>query len=243
MYHKHIFYIFILEFLKLIVMRYILILCFILVSLSVFSQRTITRDVGSFDELKVYDLLRVNLIPSDRNKITIKGSNIDDVKIINKNGKLKIRMETGTRFEGEDTIINLYFSSVAVIDANEGASIICKEIIKRDEIELRAQEGGKIKVGLDVDRVVTKAVSGGIVEVFGKAHNQNIKLNSGGIFKGRELITRTTEGRITAAGVADIYASEKVKIRIKAGGDVNVYGNPNEIDDKKLAGGRIKIMN
>ena len=152
-------------------------------------------------------------------------------------------METGTRFEGEDTIINLYFSSVAVIDVNEGASIISKEVIKRDEIELRAQEGGKIKVGLDVDRINTKAVSGGIVEVFGKAHNQNIKSNSGGIFKGRELITRTTEVGITAAGVADIYASEKVKIRITAGGDVSVYGNPNEIDDKKLAGGRIKIMN
>lgn len=58
-------------------MKYILILCFTLVSISVFSQRTITRDVGSFDELKVYDLLKVNLIPSDRNKITIKGSNIE----------------------------------------------------------------------------------------------------------------------------------------------------------------------
>ena len=224
-------------------MKYILVFCLALVSISVFSQRTITKDVGSFNELKVYDLMKVNLIQSDENKIIIKGSNIDDVKIINRNGKLKIRMETDTRFEGENTFITLYFSSVAIIDANEGASIICNQVIKRDEIELRAQEGGKIKIGLDVDRADTKAVSGGIVEVFGKAHNQDIRLNSGGIFKGRELQTKTTEVRITAAGVSDIYASEKVKVRIKAGGDVNIYGNPKEIDDKKLAGGRITIMN
>ena len=67
--------------------------------------------------------------------------------------------------------------------------------------------------------------------------------NSGGIFKGRELVTRTTKIGITAAGVADVNATKMVKVRITAGGDVNIYGNPKEIDDKKLAGGRIKIMN
>ena len=224
-------------------MKYKLILCLSLVSISVFSQRTITKDVGDFNELKVFDLIEVNLIQSNENKIVIKGSFVDDVKIINKNGKLKLRMETDTRFQGADTFINLYFSSVAVIDANEGASIMCKGVIERDEIRLKAQEGGKIKIGLHVNRTDIKAVSGGIVEAFGEANNQEIKLNSGGIFRGRELLTKTTKIGITAAGVADVNASEKVEVRITAGGDVNIYGNPKEIDDKKLAGGRIKIMN
>jgi hypothetical protein len=224
-------------------MKYILILCLSLISITVFSQRTITKNIGDFHKLKVFDLLEVNLIQSSENKIVIKGSNIDHVKIVNQNGRLKIRMETGTRFEGEDTFINLYFSSVATLDANEGATIIYKGVIKRDEIKLKAQEGGKIKTGLHVDRAVIKAVSGGIVEVFGEADYQEIQLNSGGVFKGRELVTRTTKIGITAAGVADVNATKMVKVRITAGGDVNIYGNPKEIDDKKLAGGRIKIMN
>jgi Putative auto-transporter adhesin, head GIN domain len=224
-------------------MKYTLIFCLSLVSITVFSQRTIIKSVGDFNELKVFDLIEVNLIQSTENKIVIKGSFIDDVKIINKNGKLKLRMNTDTRFQGEHTFINLYFTSITTIDANEGSSIVCKEVIVRDEIELKTQEGGMIKVGLHVNRNVVKAVSGGIVEVFGESNNQEVKLNSGGLFKGRELATKTTKVVITAAGVADINASEKVEVRITAGGDVNVYGNPKLIDKKRFAGGRIKIMN
>jgi len=224
-------------------MKYILIFYISLASIAVFSQRTITQGVGGFDELKVFDLIEVNLIQSTENKIVIKGSFIDDVKIINNNGKLKLRMNTDTRFQGEHTFIDLYFTSIGTIDANEGASIVCKEVIKRDEIKLKAQEGGTIKVGLNVNRNVVKAVSGGTVEVFGESSNQEVKLNSGGIFKGRELATKTTKVVITAAGVADINASEKVEVHITAGGDVNIYGDPKLIDKKKFAGGRINIMN
>jgi len=223
-------------------MKYILVFCLSLVSITVFSQRTITQDVGGFDELKVFDLIEVNLIQSTENKVVIKGGFIDDVKIINNNGKLKLRMNTNSRFQGEHTFISLYFTSIRTIDANEGASIVCNEVIKRDEIELKAQEGGIIKLGLQVNRNVVKAVSGGVVEVFGKSNNQEIKLNSGGIFKGNELVTKITKVGITAAGIADVNASEKVEIRITAGGDVNIYGNPKLIDKKKFAGGRIKIM-
>lgn len=224
-------------------MKKILTLCLILVSTTVFSQRTISKDVGDFNELKVYDLIEVNLIQSSENKVVIKGENTDDVKIINQNGKLKLRMETDTRFQGANTFIEVYFTSIETIDVNEGASIMGNAIIKQDEMELKAQEGGKIKVGLDVDRVVIKAVSGGIIQVSGRSKSQEIKLNSGGVYKGRELITKRTKIGITAAGEADVYASEKVEVRITAGGDVNIYGNPKEIDEKRLAGGRIKIMN
>ena len=36
----------------------------------------------------------------------------DDVKIINQNGKLKLRMEIDTRFQGEDTYIEVYFKNI-----------------------------------------------------------------------------------------------------------------------------------
>ncbi len=43
-------------------MKKITILFFVLSSLSLISQNTITKDVGDFNELKVYDLIEVNLI-------------------------------------------------------------------------------------------------------------------------------------------------------------------------------------
>lgn len=223
-------------------MKYFFTLCLSLLTITVFSQRTISKDVGDFHELKVFDLIEVTLIQSDENKVVIKGENTDDVKIINQNGKLKLRMELDTRFQGEDTYIEVYFTSVETIDANEGAYIVGNEMIEQNSIELRAQEGGRIKVGLAVENTKVKAVTGGSVEVAGISTNQEIQLTTGGIFEGRKFKTSRTKIGITAAGEADINASDKVEVRVTAGGDVNIYGNPKEIDKKRIAGGRIRVI-
>jgi hypothetical protein len=224
-------------------MKNFALICLTFSSIAAFAQRTITKDVGDFYELKVYDLIEVNLIQSNENKVVIKGNHTDDVRIINQNGKLKLRMELDTRFQGEDTYIEVYFKNIKTIDANEGSYIAGNEMIEQEEIELKAQEGGRIKVGLTVENAKIKAVSGGIVTASGLATSQEIQLNTGGIFEGRELRTQDTKIGITAAGEAEVNASEKVEVRVTAGGDVTIYGNPREVVEKKIAGGRVKIMN
>tara|TARA_R110002051_G_scaffold172385_1_gene242695 strand:+ start:909 stop:1583 length:675 start_codon:yes stop_codon:yes gene_type:complete len=224
-------------------MKKFTIACIFLISLSSFAQRIIDRDMGSFNEIKVFDLIEVNLIKSDENKVLIKGDNVDDINLVNKNGVLKIRMELDKIFHGEDTFVEVYYTSLDLIDGNEGARISSNETIEQNTIELKTQEGAQIKVGLDVDYVTVRAVTGGIVEASGIAKNQNIVLNTGGIFEGKALRTEVAKVKITAAGEAVVYASERVNINIKAGGDVDVYGNPKEVNKNTFAGGRIHIMN
>tara|TARA_R110000796_G_scaffold41772_4_gene103519 strand:- start:101672 stop:102271 length:600 start_codon:yes stop_codon:yes gene_type:complete len=199
--------------------------------------------MGSFNEIKVFDLIEVNLIKSDENKVLIKGDNVDDINLVNKNGVLKIRMELDKIFHGEDTFVEVYYTSLDLIDGNEGARISSNETIAQNTIELKTQEGAQIKVGLDVDYVTVRAVTGGIIEASGIATNQEIVLNTGGVFEGKALRTEVAKVKITAAGEAVVYASERVNINIKAGGDVDVYGNPKEVNKNTFAGGRIHIMN
>ncbi len=213
------------------------------ISLTVFSQRTISKDLGDFHELKVFDLIEINLIQSDENKVIIKGENTAAVKIINQNGKLKIRMQMEERFDGNQTFIEVYFKNIDVIDANEGSYIVANELIEQNRIELRSQEGGKIKVGLKVNHTKIKAVSGGIIKASGLSISQEISLNTGGVFEGRNLKTQDTKIGITAAGEAEINASDKVDVKVTAGGDVFIYGNPKTVNQKRFAGGRIEIMN
>ena len=59
----------------------------------VFSQNSVTKTLGEFSELKVYDLINIELIKSDENKLIISGENKNDVSVIQKNNKLKIRMK------------------------------------------------------------------------------------------------------------------------------------------------------
>jgi hypothetical protein len=208
-----------------------------------FSQRIIDTEVGEFNKIKVFDLIEVNLIQSDENKIMIKGWNVDDIKWTNKNGTLKLRMQLDKKFQGEDTMIEVYYTDLDVIDGNEGAQITCNEMVQKSKIELRAQEGATIRIGMDVDYADIRAVTGGIVKASGLAKNQTVVINTGGIFEGRELRTSTTDVKISAGGEADVFASELVDVNVRAGGDVHVYGNPQTVNKRTFVGGRVYIKN
>ncbi len=223
-------------------MKSIITFCFALFTLAMASQRTIDREVGDFDKIKVFDLIEVNLIQSDENRIIVKGRNTDDIKWTNKDGVLKLRMQLDKKFTGEDTFIEVYYKYIDVIDANEGAQITCNEMVNKAKIELRAQEGARITIGMDVAVAEIRAVTGGIVEASGLAENQTVVLNTGGIFEGRDLKTIVSDVKISAGGEAEVFASDKVDVNVKAGGDVVVYGQPKEVNKKTFVGGRVKIV-
>ena len=65
---------------------------------------------------------------------------------------------------------------------------------------------------------------------------------TGGFYNGKDLKTEKTEVSINAAGEAHVKASKLVDIKIRAGGDVYVYGNPETIKESKVLGGRVKRM-
>lgn len=211
------------------------------ISLTGFSQHIIDREVGEFEEIKVYDLIAVNLIKSDENRILIKGPYADDIRYVNRDGVLKLRMELNKRFQGNNTFIEVHYTDLGVIDANEGAKISCNEQLNQRSIELRAQEGAQITAGLKVDAAVIRAVTGGIITASGIAERQDITLNTGGIFEGRDLKTSLSTVTIKAGGEAELFASEEVDIQISAGGDVSVWGAPAKVYKKQLFGGRVTL--
>jgi len=88
--------------------------------------------------------------------------------------------------------------------------------------------------------VKIRAVSGGIIETHGKANAQDITLNTGGIYEGRDFETKNTTVKVRAAGEAEVKASNKVDARITAGGDIYIYGNPKNVKEKTTFGGRIE---
>jgi hypothetical protein len=216
---------------------------FLFVSLLMHSQSPIEKTIGEFTELKVYDLIEVELIKSNENKVIISGKNNSDVLVNNKNGKLKIKMNLEKIFNGNDTKVTLYYTSLDVLDANEGAKIYSKDVIKQFEVDLRAQEGGMVNVVCDVSYLNVKAVTGGVIEVSGTSKKQTISLLTGGVFKGENNETESTDVSINAAGEAYIKATKVVDIKIRAGGDVFIYGNPETVNESRVLGGRVKRMN
>lgn len=203
----------------------------------------ITKDLQKFTEVKGFDGLSINLIKSDVNKAIITGTNTDKVAIVNTNGILRIRMEITKMFSGYKTFIDIYYTeTLLVVDVNEDARITSKDIIKQNVLELKAQEGGEISVSAQVEQLLIKTVSGGIVTAKGSSDNQDVIINTGGIYKGKDFKTKFTTVNVNAGSTADIFATDYVRAAVKAGGTVNVYGNPSKMEEKTVFGGKIIRM-
>lgn len=223
-------------------MKRLLIIVSFFLSVNAIAQGDIEKNIGDFNEIKVYDLINVELFKSDENKVIISGDNKSDVELINKNGSLRIKMRLGQPFEGNKTVVKLYYKVIDVIDANEGSYVSSEDVFKQYTMELRAQEGALIKVDLDVTDIEVKAVTGGDIEVSGKAVRQDVSINTGGIFRGKYLKSESTYIAIRAAGEGYINASRLADIKIRAGGDVFIYGNPEKVNESRVLGGRIQRM-
>ncbi len=209
----------------------------------VFCQNTVTRNIGDFTELKVYDQINLELVQSDVNKIEIYGYDADQVQVINKNGKLKIRMNLPKSFDGADIKATLYYKSVLIVDANEGAFVYSSEPIQVTSFECRAQEGARIELNVAAAFLESRAYSGAVINLSGTAQKQIIKVNTGGVVKAQKLETTDADVTIRAGGEAEVYVTGLLNTDIKAGGSVYVYGNPRTISKSNLFGGRVVLVN
>lgn len=203
----------------------------------------VTQELDSFTEIKAFDGLSVNLIKSDVNRAVITGANTSKVAIVNNDGVLKLRMQIDKIFSGYRTFVDLYYTEkIVIIDVNEDARISSEDVITQDILELKAQEGGELSVKAAVEQILIKAVTGGVVMASGSSDLQDVAINTGGIYEGKNLKTKFSTINVNAGSKAEINATNYVNASVKAGGEVLVYGNPAKMEEKTVFGGRITKM-
>ncbi|RVT79958.1 DUF2807 domain-containing protein [Flavobacterium sufflavum] len=214
-----------------------------LVAIAIVSQATfaqVTKKLGDFNAVKVFDKLTVKLIASTENKVVISGAREKEVEVVNNNGELKLRMPFPKLLSGNDISIKLYYKNIDGISASEGSSVSSDAVFKQTIFDLNAKEGAKINLKVDAQKVNVKAVTGGIIELSGDAVNQDVVIMSGGVLKSRNLHTSQTTVSLSAGGNAEINASTLVDAKVKAGGTVSIYGKPKQINQETILGGKIE---
>ena len=219
-------------------MKYYTLLIFLTCFLAA-SQAPITKSLGEFSELKVYDLINVELIQSTENKIEITGEDTSNVYVVQKNNLLKIKMDFNKPFNGNKTFVKLYYTKIDIIDVNEGAKVVSTSPFKQYELELKTQEGGYISVVADLKLLSIKSVTGGSIKVKGNTQSQNINIRTGGIYDGATLQAVTTKLKMKAGGEVDVNSSDLIEVTIVAGGNLTIHGTPKTVRQKNIIGGRV----
>lgn len=201
----------------------------------------ITKNLGDFSTVKVYDQISLKLVASTENKIVITGAKAEDVEPVTKGNTLKVKMRTLKLLQGEDITATLYYKNIDYVGVYEGAYVSSEDTFKATSFEIDAQEGGVAKLILDVQKLKTRIQTGGEMELSGKAAYHDNSITSAGKLKAKPLATETTEIVINAGGNADITAKVLVDAQIRAGGTIDIYGSPKQVKKRTAAGGKIKV--
>ncbi|EAQ42804.1 head GIN domain-containing protein [Polaribacter sp. MED152] len=215
---------------------------------TVFSQTTITKNLGDYTTLKVYNGIELELIKSTESKLVITGNKSEMVTVKNVDNILKITLPFSIKPENNSAngqvLVKLYYMNpIAVIDANEGAAITGKEV-KQEKLEVNSQERAFINLVLDVKHLEVRASSGGIIKLSGTVKNQDVNVDLYGIYNGYALLATSNSTVNAGTGAkAEISAGETLKAKVSFGGSIFYKGNPEVLKDKKVVGGIIQKRN
>lgn len=196
-----------------------------------------------FQSLKIFDRINVELVPSDTNKLIIEGEQIEDVEVVQKDKELKIRMRFGKILQGEGIVAVLYYQKINEIEVNEGANLSSNKVVKSSNLKISNKEGSEVILQIDTDRLVARVGSGATLTLKGTAKFNEIVVNAGAIFEGKQLETEQTNVTCNAGGEAIVFVTKLLEAKTRLGGSIEVFGNPKSIKEDTSLGGDITIKN
>ena len=225
-------------------MKKLLILVSLFITSSIYSQDTIRKALGDYTTLKVFNGIDVELVKSDKQEIVITGEKANKVNVKNTRNILKLYLPFPEALaNGKVKIVVYYSKNIAIIDANEGASITAKGF-KQPQIEIKSQEMAFINMVVETQYLTIKAVTGGVVKLTGSTKNQNIEVNNSGVYHGYNLkVENTTYIRAALGGKGEVNSGETLDAKVSFGGTIFYKGAPQVLKNKKVLGGTIEAKN
>ncbi len=218
---------------------------------------------GSFSGLSVSQGINLFLTQSDTVSIVVEtDKNLQDILIVeNKNGTLKIYFK--------DQIVkatkkNVYLSmpEVEEISASSGADIKALTSVKEASLRIEASSGADIKMTVDTEKLYCNASSGsdidlkcstniselnasssGDIQIHGTANSCELNASSGGDINAKDFISETVRAEVSSGADILLYAKKSLTANASSGGDIDYYGNPEELKINTSSGGDIKHKN
>lgn len=224
-------------------MKSVLFSTFVFCTCLLAAQNNATIPLEDFTELQVYDRISVTLVKGDENKIEIPASDKKDLSITENDGRLRLKMCSGESVLNTILSLKLYYTeALSIIDANKNSRIISTGLVIGTDLAIEAQDASTITLNIAYNNVSAKSTSGSEIKLSGTSSHQEVMINTGGKLLNQGLKTKSSTVIVLSGGSAEVYASEAVIAKVKAGGAITIYGNPTSVDKDDTFGGKIAIV-
>lgn len=203
---------------------------------------TNTRNVGSYDGVKLVGSMNVQLVAGKEGKLRVEAeSNLQEYIITEvQNGVLKISTEKGVDLKPKDDIlITVPFESLNEISLTGSGDIWTTDKLKSSNLDVQITGSGDINLELEVKDLKGKITGSGDMQLRGKSDNFECVVTGSGDFDAYSLQSRKVEARVSGSGDIMVTATELLKANVSGSGDISYKGNPSKQDFKTHGSGSI----
>jgi len=208
------------------------------------NMTTITRDVGSYDQVNVGGFFDVELVAGTEGTLTIEGeSNLLEYLVTEVKGNaLKIKVENGKTLKTSKRMmikVTVPFRDLDAVTLAGSGDVVSKDVIKANNFKTSVAGSGDLILNVEASSIKSSVAGSGDLTLTGSARDLEARVaGSGDIHAGR-LKADNVDAKVAGSGDVSVYASKSLKARVSGSGDIDYSGNPDKQDTKVSGSGDI----
>jgi len=187
-----------------------------------------TREVSSFDGIKVGGAFNVYLTQSNTESLTIEADE-NLLKIIEtrvRGNTLVISTKENIR-GSEELNIFITFKDIDKLDISGACDLESEGMLKFSTLKLEASGASEIDLQLTTSKLSCDFSGASDIEFSGKVKECDIEISGAAELKAFDLETEEMELRVSGAADAKVNASKYLKVNASGAASVQYVGNPN----------------
>ncbi|NJN25380.1 MAG: DUF2807 domain-containing protein [Cyclobacteriaceae bacterium] len=204
------------------------------------AQNKVVREIDTFDEVSVSDNMHVTFTQSDKERITIVAHGIGYDKVVTETAgrALKIKLKTGI-YKDTDIKIEVEYVKLRSIEATNKAELKFADVLKGDQLAIRASTNGVINLRVDVAALKVNVTNGGRIEIAGKTDMQEVDASIGANYNAYELKSEHAYVKSNANSDVVVWVIDKLEATAGSKAEVKYRGKPADVQSSTNLGGKI----
>lgn len=205
---------------------------------------TETRNVGSYDAIRVAGFFNVTLVAGDEGVLTIEGESnlLAFIETDVSRGILTIKVENKQNLNaswGKDIKIVIPFRDIERVSLSGSGEITSNDLIKATTFEVSVSGSGDVNLEVEANRTQSRVTGSGDLNLKGSTIEHDVKVTGSGDIEAGRFKAENVNAQVTGSGDIRVACTKSIKARVTGSGDIEYVGTPTKQDTKVIGSGDI----
>ncbi len=209
------------------------------------AQESETRNVGSFNGVKVAEGIDVYLKKGDKESVKVEATGIKLENVLTEvsGSYLKVHMRDGNYRGTVNVKVYVTYVQLEKLSASSAGSIFSETVIKANSLDISCSSAGNVEISVDAQTMSISASSAGEMELKGKTKSLSADASSAGEIDAYDLEAQNVEAEASSGASIKVFVTEELDGHASSGGSVRYRGNPSKAITDSSSGGSVKKSN